>query len=39
MTYVPSGLLAGVFFSLISVAGVLAMRRYDRKAEAEKDLF
>ena len=39
MTYVPSGLLAGIFFSLISAAGVLAMRRHDRKVEAEKDLF
>ena len=39
MTYVPSGLLAGIFFSLISLAGVLSMLYYDRKAEAEKDLF
>lgn len=39
MTYVPSGLLAGGFFSLISLAGILSMLRYDRKVEAKKDLF
>lgn len=39
MTYVPSGLLAGAFFSLISLAGIVSMLHFDRKAEAEKDLF
>lgn len=39
MTYSTSGLIVGVFFSLISLASILGMRSYDRKIEAEKDLF
>lgn len=38
MTYVPSGLLAGFFFSLISMSGVLGLLYYDYKVESKKDL-